>query len=99
MSITSSEVPESLLPLPSKVIDALSGATLVARFANTPLWQRLMVVVGNAGWLLATGCLAVAIALSATTNDSSLRVEATRKADVQPSSTGGEVLAGGGIGH
>jgi hypothetical protein len=56
LSITSSEVPESLLPLPPKAIDALSGAsTLVARFANTLLRQRRLVVVGNAGWLLIAG--------------------------------------------
>ena len=59
MSITSSEVPENLLPLPSKVIDALSGATLVARSATTALWRRLTVVMGNAGWLLLRGFLAV----------------------------------------
>jgi hypothetical protein len=59
LSITSSEVPESLLPLPSKVITALSGATLVARTATTALWQRLTVVMGNAGWLLLPGFLAV----------------------------------------
>jgi hypothetical protein len=36
LSIATNEVPESLLPLPSKVIDALSGATLVAR-SPTPV--------------------------------------------------------------
>ena len=59
MSITSSGVPESLLPMPSKVLDARSGATLVARFANAPLWQRLMGVVGNAGWLFVDPCYSV----------------------------------------
>jgi hypothetical protein len=75
LSIASSEVPESLLPLPSKVIDALSGATLVARFANTPLWQRLMVVVGNAGWLFDHKVPSCVLALSITIKDSSLQVK------------------------
>jgi hypothetical protein len=75
LSIASSEVPESLLPLPSKVIDALSGATLVARFANTPLWQRLMVVVDNAGWLFDHKVLSCAIALSITVENPSLQVK------------------------
>jgi hypothetical protein len=75
LSITSSEVPESLLPLPSKVIDALSGATLVARFANTPLWQRLMVVVGNAGCLLDHKVPSCASALPNTIKDPSLQVK------------------------
>jgi hypothetical protein len=74
LSITSSEVPESLLPLPSKVIDALSGATLVARFANTPLWQRLMVVVGNAGWLFDHKVPSCALALFISIKDPSLQV-------------------------